>query len=251
MKDAILKKLLELEQSENIKMLYACESGSRAWGFPSPDSDFNVRFIYTRYSHQYLSIAEVPDTIGLPVNEVLDIGGWDIKKALKLFLKSNGPLYEWLQSPIVYYQQNNFIADLHKLMPHYFSLRAGANHYLSMAYNTLRDDLQNDEVKMKRYFYALRPALACLWIIENQSVPPMEFEHLRTMITDVNIQQNIDELMKQKLIADEKAIIKPIKTLNEWLATTLSFCKTQVSTLSSVGRQTDELDEVFRKYMHL
>ena len=120
-----------------------------------------------------------------------------------------------------------------------------------MAYNTLRDDLQNDEVKMKRYFYALRPALACLWIIENQSVPPMEFEHLRTMITDVNIQQNIDELMKQKLMADEKAMIKPIEALNEWLATTLSFCKAQVSTLPSIKRPTDELDEVFRKYVQL
>ena len=251
MKDTIVKKLLELEQSENIKILYACESGSRAWGFPSPDSDFDVRFIYARHLHQYLSVAEVPDTVGLPVNEILDIGGWDIKKALKLFLKSNGPLYEWLQSPIVYYQQNNFVDDLRKLMPHYFSLRAGTNHYLSMAYNTLRDDLQNDEVKMKRYFYALRPALACLWIIENQSVPPMEFEHLRTMITDVNIQQNIDELMKQKLMADEKAMIKPIEALNEWLATTLSFCKAQVSTLPSIKRPTDELDEVFRKYVQL
>ena len=83
-----------MEQSENIKILYACESGSRAWGFASPDSDFDVRFIYTRPANDYMSIADGPDTVGLPVDEVLDIGGWDIKKTLKLFLKSNGPLFE-------------------------------------------------------------------------------------------------------------------------------------------------------------
>ena len=89
MTEAILQKLLELEQNENIKILYTCESGSRAWGFASPDSDFDVRFTYARPANDYLSITDVPDNVGLPVNEVLDIGGWDIKKALKLFLKSN------------------------------------------------------------------------------------------------------------------------------------------------------------------
>jgi predicted nucleotidyltransferase len=100
------------------------------------------------------------DVVSLPVNEVLDIGGWDLKKALKLFLKSNGPLYEWLQSPIVYRQDNAFADEMRSLMPAYFSLRSGGNHYLSMANNTLKDDLQGDQVKLKRYFYALRPALA-------------------------------------------------------------------------------------------
>jgi predicted nucleotidyltransferase len=112
MKDIILQKLTELEQSENIKILYACESGSRAWGFASPDSDFDVRFIYARNVNHYLSIADMPDVVGLPVDEVLDIGGWDLKKALKLFLKSNGPLYEWLQSPIVYRQDNTFADEM-------------------------------------------------------------------------------------------------------------------------------------------
>jgi len=97
MKDTILQKLHELEQSENIRILYACESGSRAWGFASPDSDFDVRFVYAKSVNHYLSIAETKDVAGLPVNEILDIGGWDIKKALTLFLKSNAPLYEWLQ----------------------------------------------------------------------------------------------------------------------------------------------------------
>lgn len=152
MKEAILQKLLELEKAENINILYACESGSRAWGFASPDSDFDVRFIYARRLGHYLSMIETADIVGLPVNEVLDIGGWDIKKALKLFLKSNSPLYEWLQSPTVYRQDDNFVEELRSLMPVYFSARSAANHYLSMAGNTLLDDLQAEELKLKRYF---------------------------------------------------------------------------------------------------
>jgi uncharacterized protein len=249
MKEIILQKLLELEQSENIKILYACESGSRAWGFASPDSDFDVRFIYTRQLGHYLSIIETADVVGLPVNEVLDIGGWDIKKALKLFLKSNSPLYEWLQSPIVYQQDDNFVEELRSLMPAYFSARSAANHYLSMATNTLRDDLQAEEVKLKRYFYALRPALACLWIVERRTVPPMEFEPLRILITDLEIQNLIDNLLDRKKDADEKALIEPITGLNKWLTEALDYCKDRVSMLPSVRKDTLELDAFFRKYL--
>lgn len=249
MKETILQNLAELERSENIKILYACESGSRAWGFASPDSDFDVRFIYTRDVDHYLSIGEMPDVIGLPVNEVLDIGGWDIKKALKLFLKSNSPLYEWLQSPVVYRQDSAFADEMRNLMPAYFSLRSGGNHYLSMANNTLRDDLKGEQVKLKRYFYALRPALACLWIVEKQSVPPMEFEHLRAMITDTKVQNAIDELLERKKIADEKAIITTVPLLNQWLRDALDWCKERIPMLLSEKKHPDELNNIFRKYI--
>ena len=251
MTETILQKLLELEQSENIKILYACESGSRAWGFASPDSDFDVRFIYARSINDYLGITDLPDNVGLHVNEVLDIGGWDIKKALKLFLKSNSTLYEWLQSPIVYQADSAFADDLRKLMPEYFSLRSGANHYLSMAHNTLRDDLQTEQVKLKRYFYALRPALACLWIVEKQTVPPMEFEHLRVMITDNEVQNAIDELLERKKHADEKALIEPVPLLSQWLSDTLDWCKKRIPELSSEKKYPDELNNIFRKYIQL
>jgi uncharacterized protein len=249
MKKIILQKLLELEQSENIKILYACESGSRAWGFASPDSDFDVRFIYTRKMGDYLSIAEIQDVVGLPVNEILDIGGWDLKKALKLFLKSNGPLYEWLQSPIVYRHEQSFTDELRGLMPAYFSLRSGGNHYLSMANNTLRDDLQGEQVKLKRYFYALRPALACQWIVEKQSVPPMEFSHLRVLIKGDKIQRTIDDLLQQKRTADEKAFIPNIELLNEWLTNTLDYCKQQIPLMPSEKKDVAELNDFFRRHI--
>src|ERR1044072_9601128 len=102
MQEIIQQQIRNIEKEHHVRILYACESGSRAWGFASPDSDYDVRFIYTRRADDYLSISERRDVIELPVNEVLDIGGWDIRKALQLFLKSNAPLYEWLQSPVVY-----------------------------------------------------------------------------------------------------------------------------------------------------
>ncbi|RZK98455.1 MAG: nucleotidyltransferase domain-containing protein, partial [Pedobacter sp.] len=205
--------------------------------------------IYARPVNDYLGITELTDNVGLPVNEVLDIGGWDIKKALKLFLKSNSTLYEWLQSPIVYLGDSLFADDLRKLMPEYFSLRAGANHYLSMAHNTLRDDLQTEQVKLKRYFYALRPALACLWIVEKQSVPPMEFQHLRVMISDNKVQNAIDELLEKKKIADEKALIAPVPLLNQWLSNTLDWCKERIPALPSEKKYPDELNNIFRKHI--
>jgi predicted nucleotidyltransferase len=208
-----------------------------------------VRFIYARSVNDYLGITELPDNVGLPINEVLDIGGWDIKKALKLFLKSNSTLYEWLQSPIVYQGDSAFADDLRKLMPEYFSLRSGAKHYLSMAHNTLRDDLQTEQVKLKRYFYALRPALACLWIVEKQTVPPMEFAHLRVMIADNDVQNAIDELLERKKIAVEKEMITPVPLLAQWLSITLDSCKERIPELPSDKKYPDELDDIFRKYI--
>jgi len=250
MLEIIKEKLKAIEIEKNVRILYACESGSRAWGFASPDSDFDVRFIYSRFENDYLSIHEIKDVIDLPVNEVLDIGGWDIKKVLKLFLKSNGPLYEWLQSPIIYQDDFGFADELRQLMPKYFSLRAGGNHYLSMALNTVANDLQNkDEVKLKRYFYALRSALACKWIVEKQTVPPMEFKKLRLLVDNQFFQTSVDELLAKKQKSDEKTQIKSLPEIDKWLEETLSTCKKSINEIPAKHLQADELNIVFRKYI--
>jgi predicted nucleotidyltransferase len=249
MTNTIQQKLLELEQTENIKILYACESGSRAWGFASPDSDFDVRFIYARPIDYYLGIIDRPDFFDLPINDVLDIRAWDIRKALKLFLKSNISLFEWVQSPIVYREDSNFTNEIRNLMPEYFSLRAAANHYSSLAFNTLRDDLQESDVKLKRYFYALRSTLACLWIVDRQTVPPMEFSKLRVLVTDNLFQQAADSLLEQKKRANEKAMVKPVPLLQQWLENTLTYCSEQIHLLSSEKKQPDNLNNLFRKYI--
>jgi predicted nucleotidyltransferase len=250
MKQTIQQKLLELEQTEDIKILYACESGSRAWGFASPDSDFDVRFIYARPVNYYLGITERPDFIDLPINDVLDIRGWDIRKALKLFLKSNISLFEWVQSPIVYREDSDFATEITGIMPEYFSLRAAANHYSSLVFNTLRDDLQQgSEVKLKRYFYALRSTLACLWIVDRRTVPPMEFSKLRDLINDRHFQNTVDSLLVQKQTADEKTLVKPVPLLQAWLQDTFTYCKGRIALLPSEKKQPDELNQLFRKYI--
>lgn len=98
----ITEKLNEIEEKENVKILHAVESGSRAWGFASPDSDYDVRFIYVRKKEDYLTLCEKSDVIEWQLDETLDINGWDLKKALQLFHKSNATLFEWSNSPIVY-----------------------------------------------------------------------------------------------------------------------------------------------------
>ena len=105
MKSRILSHLREIETTENVRIVYACESGSRAWGFPSADSDYDVRFLYVHPLEWYLSVDVKRDVIERPLQGGLDISGWDLKKALQLFRKSNPPLLEWLGSPIVYLEQ--------------------------------------------------------------------------------------------------------------------------------------------------
>lgn len=249
MRTIIAEKLSMIEKSQGVKIIYACESGSRAWGFASPDSDFDVRFIYIRPLNDYLSIAERKDVIELPVNEVLDIGGWDLRKALQLFLKSNAPLYEWVQSPIHYIPNEELKTDLLKLSEKYFSGRAGCHHYISMAKNTFENDLQGEQVRIKKYFYALRPLLAAKWIVEKKQVPPMEFHILRTLITDTQWQASIDALLVQKQAADEKTMIPPVMPLQQWIADTIQYCNEKAAALPPLKNDTIELDTLFRKYI--
>lgn len=251
MQEEIFHQIAVIEKSYGVRVLYACESGSRAWGFASPDSDYDVRFIYIQPRNNYLSIHERRDVIELPVNEVLDVNGWDIRKALQLFLKSNGPLYEWLQSPIVYKEDSGFAAELRELMPVYFSHRAGCHHYLSMTRNTFENDLQGSQVKLKKYFYALRPALACHWILEKRTVPPMEFHQLRTLIPDTSWQQAVDELLERKKKAGEKELIEPIPQFQEWIAAMLVESKEQADALTALTHNTEQLDQLFRKYIEV
>jgi len=144
-----VKNLEEFENAYRIKILYACESGSRAWGFPSPNSDYDVRFIYAHDLDWHLSLQDKKDTIDLPINDDLDIGGWEIKKALGLLWKSNPPLLEWLQSPIVYRSEDNFLKDIRELSQVYFSPIAVMHHYLNMSKKYFESCQEADQVNLK------------------------------------------------------------------------------------------------------
>ena len=152
--------LRQLEATHGIRILYACESGSRAWGFPSLDSDYDVRFIYCHSPAWYLALDEGPDTLNFPVDDELDLAGWELRKALRLLRGSNASVFEWLQSPIVYHEALDFRARLAPLLPAAFNLKAGLHHYLGQLRRGVEEDLTGPDVRLKRLFYALRSALA-------------------------------------------------------------------------------------------
>ncbi|UYQ92626.1 nucleotidyltransferase domain-containing protein [Chitinophaga horti] len=249
MESLIQQRLFETGQLERVKILYACETGSRAWGFPSADSDYDVRFIYTRRISDYLSITDKNENIALPVTDRMDIGGWDFRKTLQLFLQSSAPLYEWLQSPIFYMGDRTFVEELRTLMPKYFSCRTGSQYYISTAHNVFEGELQAREVRLKKYFHALRPALAALWTVEKQTIPPMEFSALRDMVADTNWQRVVDELLLQRTKAGGKTMVNAVPLLHDWLKTTLAYCAAQSAQLPELQHTTAELDTLFRNYI--
>lgn len=149
MKARITTELARIEAEEQVRILYACESGSRAWGFPSRDSDYDVRFIYVRRVDWYLSIYDKRDVIERPISGMLDINGWDLRKALNLFRKSNPPLLEWLRSPIVYKESYSTAEGIRRIFPATFSPRSCMYHYLHMARGNYREYLQGEQVRVK------------------------------------------------------------------------------------------------------
>ncbi len=199
MQNIILNKLSTIEKENNIKILYAIESGSRGWGFASKDSDYDVRFIYTHHTDWYLSIEDKKDFIEVPINDLLDINGWDIRKALLQYKKSNPTLMEWLSSPIIYIENYCATQKMRELLPSYFSPVPTIYHYLHIARNKFEEVMSTDQVKIKRYFYILRPILACMWIEKNNTTPPMEFSKLMAeQQLDGSLINEIYKLLKKK-----------------------------------------------------
>ena len=163
-----------------MRILLAVESGSRAWGFPSPDSDYDVRFLYARPRDWYLSIDSRRDVIECPIEDVLDINGWDIRKALHLLLKANPVLAEWLTSPIRYREDAAVVAALRDLALRAGSRRPARHHYLRLGQSQYEKEIAGrDTVRLKRYFYSLRPALALRWLRTRPDAPPMDLPSLR------------------------------------------------------------------------
>jgi len=198
--------LAEIERDHNVCVLYACESGSRAWGFESRDSDFDVRFIYARPRDWYLAIdvERQRDVIELPINDLLDINGWDIRKALQLFRKSNPPLNEWLFSPIVYMQRGTLADRLRELAPAAYNTTAAHYHYVRMASNNFRTYLKGETVRRKKYLYVLRPLLAVNWIECDNGVVPTEFDRLVSgTVNDSSLLAEIGELLRIKRAGSE------------------------------------------------
>ncbi|WP_438349989.1 nucleotidyltransferase domain-containing protein [Paenibacillus sp. FA6] len=249
MEEIIKEELKTIEEKHNVKILYACESGSRAWGFPSKDSDYDVRFIYINQPDWYLSIDDKRDVIELPINDLLDINGWDIRKALKLLRKSNPPLQEWLLSNIVYYQKYDFINDLGDLSSEVFSPISCFYHYLNMARNNYREYLQGDQVKIKKYFYVLRPVLACRWIEQHNTMPPILFKDLvESILLEGDLKTQINILLSRKIQGEELDLEPRVNVINEYIDLEIKYLEAYIKTVNfATSNPTTKLDELFRK----
>ncbi len=200
----IADNLTRIESEHQVRVLFACESGSRAWGFASTDSDYDVRFLYVHARDWYLSIEDHRDVIERPISDELDISGWELRKALRLMRKSNPPLLEWLKSPVVYREDSGFLVSLIELAHSYYSPYRCFRHYLHMAEGNYRDYLKGEMVWLKKYLYVLRPMLACRWIEQSVNEVPMLFAELvDSVVEEPEVLAAIDRLLAAKCAGAE------------------------------------------------
>ena len=247
MRKIILEKLAEIEKTNDVKILYGVESGSRGWGFESKDSDYDVRFIYIHKPEWYLSILEKRDVIELPINDLLDINGWDIRKALVLYNKSNPTLLEWFSSPIIYKKHTSFRDRLSEMLLRYFSSKSCIYHYLHMARGNYREYLKGDKVKIKKYFYVLRPIMACMWVEKFNTQPPMLFAELMEKLNlDESLTKEISALLIRKKAGIEMDLEDRIDIINDFLEDRILYFETYVKSIKSNSNDINKLDLFFR-----
>lgn len=216
-------KLAEMERDHNVRVLFACESGSRGWGFASPDSDYDVRFVYAHPVEWYLRVMPGRDVIEQPVNAVFDVSGWDLRKALALLKKGNATLMEWLDSPVVYQANAVFLARMREVALQVHRPERSFHHYVNMARKNFREHMKVERVRLKKYLYVLRPLLAAVWVERKRTVAPMRFQELVDgMVTDTLLRQAIAELLIIKRQVRESEYGAAIPAINSFIVDELA-----------------------------
>lgn len=196
------KRLSRLVQDQNISIPWAIESGSRAWGFPSPDSDYDCRFVFARSMGETLSLFPKRDVIELPITPIYDVGGWELGKALKLLLKGNAVIIEWMMSPIIYRGDELFHNEFLELAQSVVDRNLIANHYLHLAISMRDKTLKgSNEVPLKKLFYILRPLMAIDWLLAHprNNIAPMHFPTLMAQLElSKSLRDAIESLLETK-----------------------------------------------------
>ncbi len=245
----IMARLAHTEREEGVRILLAVESGSRAWGFHSPNSDYDVRFIYARPQEWYLSVdlEERRDVIEYEINEDIDLNGWDVRKALRLFWKSNPAFVEWIQSPIVYQSHGAFAEQALQLLPDIYSVERGIYHYRSMAKTNYRGYLRGAVVPLKKYFYVLRPLLAVRWLERYGGAAPIEFDKLLHLIDDQPaLAADIQDLLRRKKAAPEMGMADAIPSINAFVEEELERLETIAPERGDKAERVSRLTDLFR-----
>ena len=243
----ITKYIENVEKQYDVKIIFACESGSRAWGFPSQNSDYDIRFVYIRNEFEYLRLDKDRDVIEYMLDDVIDMNGWDLDKALKLLYSGNPTLFEWLNSPIIYYKRD-FYNELVNVSYNYFDIKKELGHYISMCENTYNIHIKKEKkIKLKKYFYVIRPILAAKWCLEEGTIPPVLFDTLVDKKLCNELKPLIKELLEAKKNSIESDYIEPIKELNEYIEKELVVLKQELNKKENINRNYDELNELFIK----
>ena len=250
----IMRRLAAVEEKEGVRILLAIESGSRAWGFASPNSDFDVRFIYARPQDWYLAVdlEDKRDVIEYPIVDDIDLNGWDVRKALQLFWRSNPAVIEWIQSPILYIDQGGFKAGMQELLDAVYTLEKGIYHYRSMAKTNYRGYLMADMVPLKKYFYVLRPLLATRWIETYRTAPPIEFAALLHLLPkEQGLLEEIHMLLERKKLALEKELAPRIDKLNAFIEEELARLESFSVEKEEKAGGMEQLNALFRKMLNV
>jgi len=250
MRDAIMVELAKIETDNDVRILIAIESGSRAWGFPSPDSDYDVRFIYARPVDWYLSITPGRDVIELPIDDELDINGWDIKKALGLLLKPNPVMLEWLSSPIRYIWNDDVCEKMNNFAQKIAHSPACLHHYLHLGERQWDIYIDGkEEVNLKKYFYIVRPAMAVRWMRLNpEIIPPMNFHELLSGINlDDGLTKALEELLLAKSQSKEIGTAARVDIIDEFIVLEFDWAREAVKSLKpQKAYLREQADNLFR-----
>ena len=200
MRIKVMDKLHEIEQKEHVKVLYAVETASRAWGFPSVNSDWDVRFIYVHALPWYVSIAQNHDVIEyMSDDRIIDMVGWDLKKALTMMRRNASSISEWLHSPLTYCYDEVFLNRMLQLEKVCFNAKQGVGHYYGFARHMATEKITSQLTTMKYFLYFIRVLLACRWIEEKMTPPPVPFmELMQATVADESIKTKLMHLINKK-----------------------------------------------------
>jgi len=246
-KTEILQLLAHLENDHSMEILYACESGSRAWGFASPDSDYDIRFLYRRPMKDHYRVVSGPDQIEIPIKDDLDPGGWELRKSLGLLAKSNGALIEWLHSPVVYRSNNDFLSEMRVLARDEISHKALIDHYRGMAYKVIGTGLQKDQPTGKSYLYALRAVLCARQVLMFKMPPPVLFTEMLSLLPDT-VRPAVDELLIWKEQFGEKDSPGRLDTIDDYLEDSMTFLSEASEEMPRKNVNMQPFDELLHRW---
>lgn len=208
--------------------------------------DIDKLYYIMDYSGHYFRLNDKDDLV---IARDMDINGWDIRKALQLLHKSNPTIFEWCASPIVYLSSPTFDV-LKKAMPRYFSEKKALYHYWHMAQTNFREYLKGEEVRIKKYFYVLRPLLAAQWILDKRVAPPMLFDELVDAELDEELRPELNRLLEMKKTLPEMGMAPKVQVFNDYIERVMPEIKAATEKLEETEKDWGVLNELFLQFIN-